>query len=80
MLGFKIGGPTREERAARIANEAATEGRVSRAIAEYQRAIEEAEPEPIVTHHPINEELQTGDSRLLGGAMEIRAPWRDSED
>lgn len=80
MIGFTIGGPSAEERAARIVNEAATEGRVSRAIAEYQRATKEAETEPIVTHHPVDEELQTGDSRLLGGAMEIRAPWHDSED
>lgn len=31
---------------------------------------------PVVIHHPVDEELQTGDSRALGGAMEIKAPWR----
>jgi hypothetical protein len=38
-------------------------------------ATQPVEPEPIVTHHPIDDTLQTGDSRLLGGAMEIKAPW-----
>jgi hypothetical protein len=32
-------------------------------------------PDPVIEHHPIDEELQTGDSRLLGGAMEIKSPW-----
>jgi hypothetical protein len=31
----------------------------------------------VITHHPIDPELQTGDSQLLGGAMEIKAPWRE---
>ena len=30
---------------------------------------------PVVVEHPIDPELQTGDSRLLGGAMSIHAPW-----
>jgi hypothetical protein len=32
---------------------------------------------PEIIHHPIDPELQTGESQLLGGAMEIRSPWRD---
>jgi len=36
-------------------------------------------PDPVVTHHPIDPELQTGDSRLLGGAMEISAPWHKGD-
>ena len=38
-----------------------------------------AQPEPqasIVIEHPIDPVLQTGDSQLLGGAMEIKAPWK----
>ena len=35
-----------------------------------------ATPEPVIVHHPINEQLQTGDSRLLGGGMRIQAPWK----
>jgi len=33
-------------------------------------------PEPVIEHHPIDDALQTGDSRLLGGPMEIKSPWR----
>jgi len=32
-------------------------------------------PPPIVVDHPIDDTLQTGESRLLGGAMSIHAPW-----
>ena len=37
------------------------------------------EPKPVVVHHEIDDTLQTGDSRLLGGAMSIHAPWSDAE-
>lgn len=30
---------------------------------------------PIYTEHPINPELQTGESQKLGGAMQLTAPW-----
>ena len=30
---------------------------------------------PIYTEHPIDPELQTGESRKLGGAMQLTAPW-----
>ena len=33
-------------------------------------------PEPVITHHPIDKKLQTGDSLLLGGGMSIQAPWK----
>jgi hypothetical protein len=33
-------------------------------------------PKPVITHHPIDDTLQTGDSRLLGGGMSIQAPWK----
>tara|TARA_R110000868_G_scaffold102220_1_gene281520 strand:- start:1273 stop:1407 length:135 start_codon:yes stop_codon:yes gene_type:complete len=33
-------------------------------------------PKPVITHHPIDEKLQTGDSLLLGGGMSIQAPWK----
>jgi hypothetical protein len=32
-------------------------------------------PLPIVIEHPINDELQTGASRLLGGEISIHAPY-----
>jgi hypothetical protein len=33
--------------------------------------------DPVIIEHPIDDALQTGDSRLLGGAMEIKSPWSD---
>ena len=32
-------------------------------------------PDPVIIEHPIDDTLQTGNSRLLGGAMEIKAPF-----
>lgn len=31
-------------------------------------------PKPEIVHDPIDDQLQTGDSRLLGGGMSIHAP------
>jgi hypothetical protein len=36
-------------------------------------------PLPVVVHEPPDDQLQTGDSRLLGGAMRISAPWAATE-
>jgi len=33
------------------------------------------QPKPVVMHHAVDDTLQTGDSRPLGGAMEIKSPW-----
>lgn len=30
---------------------------------------------PIYTEHPIDPDLQTGESQKLGGAMQLTAPW-----
>ena len=32
-------------------------------------------PAPVIEHHPIDPETQTGDSRLLGGPISIHSPW-----
>tara|TARA_R110000868_G_scaffold185367_2_gene427249 strand:- start:4564 stop:4767 length:204 start_codon:yes stop_codon:yes gene_type:complete len=32
-------------------------------------------PPPVLIEHPVDPELQTGDSALLGGAMELNSPW-----
>jgi hypothetical protein len=32
--------------------------------------------DPIIIEHPIDPVLQPGTSQLLGGAMEIKAPWK----
>ena len=39
----------------------------------------EKEAEPIYIEHPIDPVLQTGDSQLLGGAMELKAPWYNND-
>jgi hypothetical protein len=33
-------------------------------------------PDPVIIEHPIDPVLQPGASQLLGGAMEIKAPWK----
>lgn len=30
---------------------------------------------PVYTEHPIDTQLQTGESQKLGGAMQLTAPW-----
>lgn len=57
---------------------------MARSRASIDRAIEDwhadqpIAPKPVVVHEPPNDELQTGESRLLGGAMSIHAPWSDA--
>ena len=41
-------------------------------------ATQPTDPPPVIVHHEIDEQLQTGDSRLLGGAMSIHAPWSNA--
>jgi hypothetical protein len=36
------------------------------------RAAQPKAPDPVIIEHPI----EPGDSQLLGGAMEIKAPWK----
>ena len=35
----------------------------------------EIEQKPIYKEHPIDPDLQTGESQKLGGAMQLTAPW-----
>lgn len=48
---------------------------VAEAAAVIDREIKRQKPKPIYTEQPVNEELQTGDSRDLGGEMRIQSPW-----
>lgn len=34
-------------------------------------------PTPVIIHELPDDELQTGESLKLGGAMEIKSPWSD---
>lgn len=36
------------------------------------------DPKPIIRNYPIDPELQTGESKLLGGGMSIHAPWSEN--
>ena len=42
--------------------------------------IERQKPKPIYTEQPVNDELQTGDSRDLGGEMRIQSPVKPAFD
>jgi hypothetical protein len=44
------------------------------------RESQPAQEKPVLTHEKMNDKLQTGESRKLGGAMQIKAPWRASEN
>jgi hypothetical protein len=46
---------------------------------EKWHAAQPQQPESVVTHHAVDDTLQTGDSRLLGGAMQIKAPWLNDD-
>lgn len=48
----------------------------NRIDSELEREIEQR---PLYIEHPIDPELQTGESQKLGGAMELRAPWYTDE-
>ena len=50
--------------------------RLDRAEADWHKTQPQA-PTPVIVHELPDPELQTGDSRLLGGAMSIHAPWSD---
>ena len=40
----------------------------------------EEQNKPIYIEHPVDPELQPGESQKLGGAMELKAPWYQPED
>jgi hypothetical protein len=44
----------------------------NRIKSELEREIEQ---KPIYREHPIDPDLQTGESQKLGGAMQLTAPW-----
>ena len=76
LYRFKVGGPTQRDLARQAINEMLVEPTVTEAIKDYLRAEAAAPPEPPpIVEHPIDDTLQTGDSRKLGGAMEIKSPW-----
>jgi hypothetical protein len=53
---------------------------VAEAAVVIDREIERQKPQPIYTEQPVNDELQTGDSRDLGGEMRIQSPVKPAFD
>lgn len=51
-------------------------------IARVKAEMEAMEPKekPVITNDPVDNNLQTGDSRLLGGGMSIHAPYRKTDN
>jgi hypothetical protein len=50
--------------------------KLDKAEADWHEAQPSDTPPPVVLEHPVDPQLQTGDSRLLGGGMSIHAPWK----
>ena len=65
----------RDAEAQQLINEHKTIASIDKVVEEWHEA-QPAAPAPINIEHPIDDTLQTGESRLLGGAMEIKAPWK----
>jgi hypothetical protein len=74
--GKKDLGKTWEQAAREWWFETTLPGKLDKAEADWH-ATQPTDPLPVIVHHEIDEQLQTGDSRLLGGAMSIHAPWSD---
>lgn len=56
-----------------------TKTRLDQEIFKLKHEIDSSEkhPEPIYTEKPVDPELQTGESRKLGGEMRLRSNWED---
>lgn len=65
----------RDAEAKAFVNEAKTFASIDQQIEAYHSAQPEP-PAPVIIEHPIDEKLQTGESKLLGGAIEIKSPWK----
>jgi len=65
----------RDAEAKQLINEHKTLASLDKAVEKWHDAHPEP-PAPIIVEHPIDDTLQTGDSRLLGGGMSIHAPWK----
>ena len=68
----------RDADAKQFINEQKTIASIDTQVVEFMAEQEKIDtpPEPVITHHLIDDTLQTGDSRLLGGGMSIQAPWK----
>ena len=62
--------------AKQLVNEAKTLASIDQQV-DASHASQPTAPDPVIVEHPIDPVLQTGDSQLLGGAMEIKSPWSE---
>ena len=53
--------------------------RIDREVEKFQASQPPIMPAPIIIEEPIDKELQTGESMLLGGPMSIHSPWEHGE-
>jgi hypothetical protein len=65
----------RDLEARQLINEHKTIASIDKQVDAWHEAQPEP-PAPIIVEHPIDDTLQPGDSRLLGGGMSIHAPWK----
>jgi hypothetical protein len=65
----------RDQEARQLINEHRTIASIDKQVDAWHETQPEP-PAPIIVEHPIDDTLQTGDSRLLGGGMSIHAPWK----
>jgi hypothetical protein len=65
----------RDAEAKQFIAEAATLASINQQVDAWHAAQPKA-PDPVIVEHPIDPVLQPGASQLLGGAMEIKAPWK----
>ena len=65
----------RDAEVKRLVNEAKTLASIDAAEAAFHAAQPTA-PAPVIIEHPIDPVLQPDASQFLGGAMEIKAPWK----
>ena len=66
----------RDAEVKRLVNEAKTLASID-ATEDAFHSAQPTAPDPVIIEHPIDPVLQTGDSQLLGGAMEIKSPWSE---
>ena len=64
----------RDAEVKRLVNEAKTLASIDQQVNAWHAAQPKA-PDPVIIEYPIDDSVQTGDSRLLGGPMEIKSPW-----
>ena len=65
----------RDAEARQLINEHKTIASIDKQVDAWHEAQPDSPP-PATVEHPIDDTLQTGDSRLLGGGISIHAPWK----